>query len=67
MFTSGLTYTLKMKESLPCFETLKVLKSWFLTLRIHSGKLSFKQYMLLAQKISLLMGFLALFFSGIFQ
>lgn len=43
MFTSRLMCMLKPRESLLCFETLKSLKSWGLTVFIHSGKLSFKE------------------------
>lgn len=57
MFASRLMCTLKPQEYLPCFETLKGLKSWGLTVFIHSGKLSFKENTLLPWKFSLLMGF----------
>lgn len=67
MFASRLMCTLKPQESLPCFETLKGLKSWGLTVFIHSGKLSFKENTLLPWKFSILMGFWAPFFSWIIQ
>lgn len=62
MFTSRLMCKLKPRESLLCFETFRSLKSWGLTVFIHS-----KENTLLVWKFPILMGFWTPSFSWIIQ